>query len=98
MSFLKAPWLTIPILVAIGACQQSPRSLLYPTMQQQQIDYLCRVVYEREFRRNAGWEESAPEFLFISEERVTYHFTTGQSTTIVRHPKLIIPPGTYPCP
>ena len=40
MSFLKAPWLTILILLAIGACQQSPRSLLYPTMQQQQIDYL----------------------------------------------------------
>ncbi|MAC44454.1 MAG: hypothetical protein CL913_11035 [Deltaproteobacteria bacterium] len=98
MSFSKASWLTILIPLAISACQRAPRSLLYPTTQQQQIDYLCRVVYEREFRRNAGWEESAPEFFFISEERVTYHFTTGQSTTIVRHPELIVPPGTYPCP
>ena len=98
MSFSKASWLIILIPLASSACQRAPRSLLYPTTQQQQIDYLCRVVYEREFRRNAGWEESAPEFLFISEERVTYHFTTGQSTTIVRHPELIVPPGTYPCP
>ena len=98
MSFSKASWMIILIPLAISACQRAPRSLLYPIIQQQQIDYLCRVIYEREFRRNAGWEESAPEFLFISEERVTYHFTTGQSTTIVRHPELIVPPGTYPCP
>ena len=98
MSFSKASWLIILIPLAISACQRAPRSLLYPIIQQQQIDYLCRVIYEREFRRNAGWEESAPEFLFISEERVTYHFTTGQSTTIVQHPEVIVPPGTYPCP
>jgi hypothetical protein len=98
MSFPKALWLTSLTLLSIGACLRSPQPLIYPTMQQQQIDYLCRIVYEREFRRNAGWEESAPEFLFISEERLTYHFTTGQSTTIVRHPELTVPPGTYPCP
>lgn len=92
------PSVLICLGLLLNACQSSPRALLYPTLQQQQIDYLCRVVYEKDFRRNAEWEQSAPEVLIVSPERVTYHFRNGQSTTISRSPEVVVPAGTYACP
>jgi hypothetical protein len=86
------------VVSCLCACSVPKSSILYPTLQAQQIDFLCQVVYEPEHQRGAAWKDSAPEVLIVSPDRVTVYFKNGQTQTMGRTPEIVVGPGTYACP
>lgn len=80
----------------LGSCQ-SEKTYNYPRRQEQQIQLLCNVIYEKEYGQDKNWKDASPQIITVHPNHITVYFSNGLSESIPKDEKIILEPGPYRC-
>ena len=95
MKTIKVTVFGIGFALLMG-CGSEPK-YLYPTDLQRQVQYLCTLIYEKQYSSNKQWNQSLPGIIKVTPGFVTVFFENQESYSIPNDSSYRVPVGAYRC-
>jgi len=80
-----------------GCISSKNSRFMYPSEQEMQVRYLCRLPYLDATAPHKSWTKFTPDLLIVGQDKAIVYFNNDRTFVISKDSEVNLPPGKYNC-